>query len=98
MLVTENSPLGPILNEGFRILCENGVFDLLDDKWKGQDLSDDVNNKASASPLNEGQVMVIFAVLCTAFGVSIGVLLGECLFTSLKSEPRIEDHLVQIKR
>ena len=98
MIVSENSPLGPILNHGFRILCENGVVDMLDTKWKGKDLSDDVNDNGSASALNKGQVMVIFVVLCTTIIISICVLLGECLFTSLKGEKRIKRHLFHIKR
>ena len=35
MIVTDNSPLGPILTHGCNKLLERGVIDILDEKWIG---------------------------------------------------------------
>ena len=84
MALSENSPLGPILNQEFRVLFENGVMDLVDIKWKGKEVSNDVNSRTSAEALDEGQVMMIFAVLSVAISVSAAVLIGECLISAIK--------------
>jgi hypothetical protein len=97
MLVTENSPLGPILNQEIRKLSETGMFDVIDVKWRGKALSayDDV--QLSSKPLSEGQVMLIFAILCATIGTAAGTLLGECIYHYVK-ENKTTIYLFQIQR
>ena len=97
MIVTKNSPLGPILGKGFQILCENGIVDLIDIKWRGKDISSDADGYAYASPLNEGQLMMPFALLCAVICVSAAVLVSEYLFNYFDKKKSVRQVFV-IKR
>ena len=77
MIVTENSPLGPILTNGFQTLYENGIVDLYDKKWRGKDISSYNDGYAYAAPLNEGQLMMPFAILCVVIFISTVLLVSE---------------------
>ena len=79
LVITNNSPLGPILTLGCVALRETGIMGTLDTKWMGADISNDGGGGATALQLMPGQVMMIFAVLCTAIGVVLVVLAVEKL-------------------
>jgi hypothetical protein len=77
MVVTENSPLAPILSFGCISLRETGIMGTLDTQWMGKDVTDGGGGGAIAFALGPGQVMMIFAILCASIGVSFVVLIIE---------------------
>ena len=85
LLITDNSPLGPIWSQGLRKLSESGIFDIVDMKWRGKSLSDYSNNDKSTASLSEGQVMLIYAFLSSAIGVAFAVLVGENVYSYMKT-------------
>ena len=84
MMVTDNSPLGPILSQGLRKLSESGIFDVVDMKWRGKSFSDYNDNDKATSSLSEGQVMLIYAFLSSAIGMAFAVLIGENVCNYMK--------------
>ena len=74
LVITNNSPLGPILSLGCVALRETGIMGTLDTKWMGAEISNDGGGGATAFALEVGQVMMIFAILCTFIFVSFVVL------------------------
>ena len=78
MIVTENSPLGPILTFGCNKLLEKGIIDILDEKWIGKKVNSVSSAGGSAADvLSIGQVMLIFVFIGTGFVLAILVLIGE---------------------
>jgi hypothetical protein len=84
MLVTNNSPLGPILSYGCQLLRESGIMGTLDRKWMGQEISEGGGGGAVAFTLEPGQVMMIFAILCAAIGLALIILGVEHLILTFK--------------
>ena len=76
-IVTENSPIGPLLGHELRKMWEKGIFDIIDLKWIGKPLSRYTHESLSSTALSEGQVMLIFSCLCAAIGASMATLLVE---------------------
>ena len=83
MLVTNNSPLGPILSHSSLLLRESGIMATLQTKWMGQKLTSGIGTGAEAHTLNPGQVMMIFAILCASICMSFLALGMEHLFMHL---------------
>ena len=79
MIVTENSPLGPILDQEFKRLLEIGMFDIKMIEWIGRDIEKRGDSK-TAKALIQGQVAMIFIILVVAALVSIFVLLIERVY------------------
>ena len=81
MIVTDNSPLGPILTHGCNKLLERGVIDILDEKWIGKPVtSESKAGGAAADVLSIGQVMMSFVFIGTGIILSLLVLIGEDIF------------------
>ena len=81
MIVTDNSPLGPILTHGCNKLLERGVIDILDEKWIGKRVNSESNaGGAAADVLSIGQVMMMFVFIGTGIILSLMVLIGEDIF------------------
>ena len=76
MIVTENSPLGPILDQEFKRLCEIGMFDIKMMEWIGRDVQKGGDSKIPKA-LIQGQVAMIFIILVVAALVSLLVLIVE---------------------
>ena len=92
LVITNNSPLGPILTLGCVELRETGIMGTLDTKWMGKEVSNDGGGGATAFALAPGQVMMIFSILCAAIGVVIIVLGVEHLMALSKHNiPRLVD-------
>ena len=84
MIVTDNSPLGPILTHGCNKLLERGVIDILDEKWIGKRVNSESNaGGAAADVLSIGQVMMMFVFIGTGIILSLMVLIGEDIFFML---------------
>ena len=80
MIVTENSPLGPILTFGCRLLLEKGIIDILDEEWMGKVVSSESNSGGSAaSVLSIGQVMMGFVLMSTGITLSLVALIVELI-------------------
>ena len=78
MIVTANSPLGPMLKYGCRILREKGIFDILDEKWMGKSVQYQSNaSGAAAQVLSIGEVMAAFVILGFAMVLSLLCLVME---------------------
>ena len=84
LVITNNSPLGPILTLGCVELRETGIMGTLDTKWMGKEVSNDGGGGATAFALAPGQIMLIFSILCAAIGVVIIVLGVEHLMALSK--------------
>ena len=84
-IVTENSPIGPLLGHELRKLWEKGIFDIIDLKWIGKPLTGYTQENLSSSALSEGQVMLIFSCLCAAIGASMATLLVEHIYCFVKT-------------
>ena len=81
MIVTRNSPLGPMLKYGCRILREKGIFDILDEKWMGKSVQYQSNaSGAAAQVLSIGEVMAAFVILGFAMVLSLLCLVMEELY------------------
>ena len=76
MIVTENSPLGPILDQEFKRLCETGLFDIKMIQWIGREVQKGGDSKIPKA-LIQGQVAMIFIILLVASVISALVLLVE---------------------
>ena len=79
MIVTENSPLGPILDKELKKILEAGIFDIARMTWIGKDLPKDERIK-NPDALGQGQVMMVFIVLFIAVVASIIVLAVERIY------------------
>ena len=80
MIVTENSPLGPVLTFGCRVLLERGIIDILDNEWMGKVVSSESNSGgAAASILSIGQVMMGFVLMSTGMTISLILLVVELI-------------------
>ena len=80
MIVTLNSPLGPILSFGCRLLLEKGIIDILDEEWMGKVISSKSNGGgAASSALSIGQVMMGFVLMSTGLTVSLIILIVELI-------------------
>ena len=92
LVVTDNSPLGPILGLGCRILFENGVMDSLETKWIGKNVPAGIGGEAIAFALSPGQVVMTFVLLCSAVVASL-VILGfeNLIFIAKKTSLTIYD-------
>ena len=81
MIVTENSPLGPILTFGCNKLLEKGIIDILDEKWIGKKVNSVSSAGGSAADvLSIGQVMLIFVFIGTGLVLAIVVLIVEDIY------------------
>ena len=78
MIVTENSPLGPILQYGAKVMTERGTLDYLKTKWLGED---DIVHRSPADNvvLDMSHLSLVFAGLTLAFGLSIILFLVELI-------------------
>ena len=86
MIVTANSPLGPMLKYGCHILREKGVFDILDEKWMGKSVQYQSNaSGAAAQVLSIGEVMAAFVILGFAMVLSLLCLIVEELYQYSKN-------------
>ena len=83
MLVTNNSPLGPILSHGSLILRESGIMATLQTKWMGQKITSGGGTRVEAHTLNPGQVMMTLSILCGAILLSLLALGIEYLIINL---------------
>ena len=97
LIITDNSPLGPIWSQGLRKLSESGIFDVVDMKWRGKSLSDYNDSNKSTASLSEGQVMLIYAFLSTAIGIAFAVLVGENIFQYMKNN-QVTIYMFHIRR
>lgn len=79
MIVTENSPLGPILDQEFKRLCEIGIFDIKMIEWIGRDIQKGGDSKIPKA-LIQGQVAMIFIILLVASIIAILVLIAERVY------------------
>ena len=87
MIVTNNSPLGPMLKYGCRMLLEKGVFDILDEKWMGKSVQYKSNTSgAAAQVLSIGEVMAAFVILGIALILSLICLIFEDVVNWLKGK------------
>ena len=79
MIVTENSPLGPMLQHGSKDMHERGVFNYLQRKWlKRCDTCRPLEDHSSAKTvLNLNQVSFLFFILGNAMVISLIILLFE---------------------
>ena len=84
LLVTDNSPLGPILSFGCQIKRESGIMSTLDKKWMGKDIASGGGSGAIAFALAPGQVMMTFAILCVVIVVAFITLGVERLLAAFK--------------
>jgi len=78
MIVTENSPLGPILQYGAKVMTERGTLDYLKTKWLGED---DIVHRSPADNviLDMSHLSLVFAGLTLAFGLSVILFLVELI-------------------
>ena len=78
MIVTENSPLGPILQYGAKVMTERGTLDYLKTKWLGED---DIVYRSPADNviLDMSHLSLVFAGLTLAFGLSVTLFLVELI-------------------
>ena len=76
MIVTENSPLGPILRHGTKVMFERGVFDYLRSRWLGGG-KDRCSCGETASSTNMVLGMNHMSLVIAGFGA----LLATCLAT-----------------
>jgi hypothetical protein len=83
MIVTENSPLYPILDQELKRFGETGIFDAVNMEWIGRDLPkyEGIKNPDALEP---GQVSMIFIILCSAVMVSVVVLSFERIYFAFK--------------
>ena len=88
MIVTENSPLGPILDLEFQRLCEIGIFDIKMIEWIGRDVQKGGDSKTPKA-LIQGQVAMIFVILVVASVVSVLVLLGERFYFLIRRNTNV---------
>ena len=84
MVVTENSPLGPIFQKEFDKLGENGIVDYIRMEWIGKDFPKD-SEKTAPGVLGQGQVKMIFIILCVAVGVSAVVMTIERIYVQFRA-------------
>ena len=84
MIVTENSPLGPILDQEFKRLCEIGIFDIKMIEWIGRDIQKGGDSKIPKA-LIQGQVAMIFIILLVASIIAIVVLIAERVYFLFRS-------------
>ena len=77
MVVTENSPLGPIFQKEFDKLGENGIVDYIRMEWIGKDFPKD-SEKTAPGALGQGQVTMIFIILCVSSLSRIAAIFSEC--------------------
>ena len=74
LVVTKNSPFGPVLNYAARIMRERGVFRNLKLKW---------TSDAGYEPFYDGESLnlmhfsLVFASFSVLLGISFGIFLGE---------------------
>lgn len=68
MIVTDNSPLGPILDQEFKRFGEIGIFDITSIEWIGRDIPI-LMETANPEALGQGQVAMVFVIL---FGAVVG--------------------------
>ena len=71
MIVTDNSPLGPILSHSSQLLRESGIMATLQTKWMGQKFTSGMSTGAESHTLQPGQVMMSFSILCGSICVSL---------------------------
>ena len=84
MVVTENSPLGPILQRELSQLAENGIVDYVRMEWIGNEFPKPTG-KTTPGALGQGQVTMIFIILCVAVGCSAGIMTVERIYVIFKS-------------
>ena len=89
MLVTNNSPLGPILSHSSLILRESGIMATLEAKWMGQKITSGDGTRVEAHTLNPGQVMMTFSILCGAILLSFLILGIEYLIKNLSYKAKL---------
>ena len=80
LIVSNNSPLGPILQHGSKIMFERGVFDYLNAKWFGKGKQTRMARGVSSSDktvLNINHVLFAFGVYGSLVVASVAVLCGE---------------------
>ena len=83
MVVTENSPLGPIFQKEFAKLGENGIVDYVRMEWIGSDFPK-ASGKTLPGALGQGQVTMIFIILCLAIGVSAMIMTIERVYVEFR--------------
>ena len=87
MIVTKNSPLGPMLRYGCRVLLEKGVFDILDETWMGKSVQYQSNaGGAAAQVLSIGEVMAAFVIMGFSMVLSLICLIVEAVYHILKAK------------
>ena len=78
MIVTENSPLGPMLRFGCESLIERGVIDILQRKWTGESTSSlRQRENASSKILSIGQLLMVFVLLIVGITISFIIFIAE---------------------
>jgi hypothetical protein len=80
LIVSKNSPLGPILQHGSKIMFERGVFDYLNAKWLGKEKQTGMARSVSSSEktiLNINHVLFAFGIYGSLVAACIVVLCGE---------------------
>ena len=65
MIVTENSPLGPMLQHGSKDMQERGLFNYLQQKW--------LKGPQNCRPTNEVRLMEFFIIARTILSVTTGM-------------------------
>ena len=86
LIVTKNSPLGPILQHGSNVMFERGMFDYLTAKWLGRGQTRSAPRSATSS---DNTVLTMKHVLL-AFEV-YGLVLLLCLYAFVRK--REEKHI-----
>ena len=91
MLVTNNSPLGPILSHSSLLLRESGIMATLQAKWMGQKITSGAGTRVEAHTLNPGQVMMTFSILCAAIFTSFLIVGIEYLIMNLPNKVNLSE-------
>ena len=83
LIVTENSPLGPMLQHGTKVFFESGVIDHLSAKWLGRQnrIRSSSENEASAKKsLDINDMSLAFLTYATIILLCFVIFLGEVIF------------------
>ena len=75
MIVTKNSPFGPVLNYAARILRERGVFRHLKLKWTTEDAG--YETFYDGESLNMMHLPLAFTSFSVILGITFAIFLGE---------------------
>ena len=75
MIFPLNSPLTPIFRKGAAILRENGIQDILAEKWEGKAIGQDLT--VSTMVLGSGHMALVFVIMVVFYFVCFVLFLAE---------------------